>query len=120
MTALLENPLASLGVCNLRKTPFGQKSLFLSVKKLLGVGGGGHIMFVKTHQDGLMSGTKAWYRSEQISQGSPSRWALLTACPDLPSLVTQQESCSVAKNIRLSGTLEYYTDNRGDEGGRTR
>ena len=69
-----------------------------------------HITFVKTHHDGLMSGTVALYLSEQISPGSPSRWALLSACLDLPSLVTQQESGSVAKNRKSSGTLQYYTD----------
>jgi hypothetical protein len=69
-----------------------------------------HITFVKTHQDGKMSGTEALYRSEQISPGSPSRWALLSACLDLPSLATQQESGSVAKTRRSSGTLLYYTD----------
>ena len=31
-----------------------------------------HITFVKTHQDGLKSGTEARYRSEQISSASPS------------------------------------------------
>ena len=69
-----------------------------------------HIAFVKTHQDGLMSVTEALYRSEQISPASPSRWALLTPCPDLRGLVTQQESGSVAKTRRSSGTLQYYTD----------
>ena len=80
------------------------------------------IPFVKTHQDGPLSGTEARYRSEQISPASPSRWALLTACLDLRGLVMQQESGSVAKNRRLSGTLEYYTEytDRGDKGVMTR
>ena len=119
---------------NEKPTPFiwrGQKNLFSRKRpkrhkgKLLEVSQSGitkypvrwdHITFVKTHQDGLMPGTEALYRSEVISPGSPSRWALLSACLDLPSLVTQHESGSVAKYIRLSGTLEYYTDNRGDKG----